>query len=116
VVRLVAYVAAQLVVSNVVMSREILRRRPKAQPGVLAHRLGQPSDEAVTLMTSIIALSPGTMVADVDATSTTIYVHFFQLDDVDAARRGLDRLEQVVTGAIVRAPAPRLTPTSEEPP
>ena len=41
------------------MTREILRRRPTVRPGVIAHRLQWPSDYVVTLMTSIIALSPG---------------------------------------------------------
>jgi multicomponent Na+:H+ antiporter subunit E len=98
--RLVAYVVRQLVLSNLVMAREILRRTPRALPGVLAHRLERPSDEVVTVMTSIIALSPGTMTVDVDDDSSTVYVHFFLLSDVDAARAGLRRLERLVVGAI----------------
>ncbi len=98
--RLAAYVLVQLVNSNVVMTRQILRRRPHARPGVLAHRLRQPSEEVVTVMTSVIALSPGTMTVDVDSESTTIYVHFFHLGDVEAARRSLRRLEGLAVGAI----------------
>lgn len=97
---LVGHVAVQLVASNVVMAREILRRTPRARPGVLAHRLLEPSEEVVTVMTSIISLSPGTMTVDVDAGSTTIYVHFFQLDDVPAARAFLRKLERRVDAAI----------------
>ena len=100
VVRLAAYMASQLLVSNVLMARQILSRRPDASPGVIAHRLRRPSEEAVTVMTSIIALSPGMMTVDVDPQSTTIYVHFFRLRDVDAARRGLERLERLVFAAI----------------
>jgi multicomponent Na+:H+ antiporter subunit E len=98
--RLGAYVVTQLLTSNVVMAREVLRRRSKAQPGVLAHRLQHPSEEIVTLMTSVIALSPGTMTVDVDADSRTIYVHFLFLRDVDAARASLARLEQLAVRAI----------------
>jgi multicomponent Na+:H+ antiporter subunit E len=105
---LVAYVVSQLVVSNVLMTWQILRRRPDVRPGVLAHRLRHPSEETVTVMTSIIALSPGTMTADVDAASTTIYVHFFRLHDVPTARAALERLERLVTGAI--APPPEIEP------
>jgi multicomponent Na+:H+ antiporter subunit E len=99
--RLGGYVASQLVLSNLVMAVEILRRSPRAEPGVLAHRLRRPSDEVVTIMTSIIALSPGTMTVDVDRTSSTIYVHFFRLTDVDAGRVELARLEELAIGAIV---------------
>jgi multicomponent Na+:H+ antiporter subunit E len=101
--RLLTYVLGQLVISNVLMTRQILRRHPDAQPGVIAHRLRQPSEEAVTVMTSIIALSPGTMTVDVDPDSTTIYVHFFRLRDPSAAREQLNRLERFVAGAITTA-------------
>ena len=104
VVRLAGYVLTQLLTSNVVMTREILGRRSTIRPGVLAHRLQAASDEVVTVMTSVIALSPGTMTADVDAGSATIYVHFLFLHDVDAARASLDRLERLVSHAILESP------------
>lgn len=99
-VRLAGYVAKQLVVSNIVMIRQILRRRPGPAPGVLAHKLGTPSEEVLTLMTSIIALSPGTMTADITPDSSTIYVHFFQLNDRVAAHASLEQLEGLVVNAI----------------
>jgi multicomponent Na+:H+ antiporter subunit E len=115
VARLVAFVTTQLVVSNVVMAREILRRHPRTEPGVLVHHLRSPSDVTVTVMTTIIALSPGTMTVDVDEASTTIAVHFFQLDDVDASRAALDRLERLVTGAVTLTRAdPVPTPEATE--
>jgi multicomponent Na+:H+ antiporter subunit E len=105
--RLLAYVARQLLVSNLVMAREIVRRNPRFQPAVLAHRLGAPSEEVVALMTSIIALSPGTMTVDVDGASSTIHVHFLLLHDVDRARDSLVRLEQLAVGAIAAPPGGR---------
>jgi multisubunit Na+/H+ antiporter MnhE subunit len=66
-------------------------------------------------MTSIIALSPGTMTVDVDATSSTIYVHFFRLRDVAAARRQLDRLERLVRKALHTPTTTQPFPTEETP-
>lgn len=106
--RLAGYVARQLVTSNVVMVREVLRRRPAPRHGVLEHRLRQPSEHVVTLMTSVIALSPGTMTVDVDPSSSTVSVHFLFLDDVAAARASLERLELLVSSAV--------RPTSTTPP
>jgi multicomponent Na+:H+ antiporter subunit E len=100
VLRLTGYVASQLVVSNAVMARQILRRDTARTPGVVAHRLHRDSEEVATVMSSVIALSPGTMTVDVARDSSTIYVHFFDLTDVDAARAGLVRLERRVTDAI----------------
>lgn len=112
VARLVGYVVVQLFSSNVLMTREILRRRPTVRPGVLAHQLRSPSEYVVTLMTSIIALSPGTMTVDVDETATTVYVHFLFLHDVDAARASLARLERLVSQAI-RPPTTDRRPAQE---
>jgi multicomponent Na+:H+ antiporter subunit E len=98
--RLAAYVVAQLVLSNLGMARSILRRRVTSTPGVVVYGLGTPSEIVVTLMTSIIALSPGTMTVDVDDDAATIHVHFFSLDDTDAARAALVRLERLVTAAV----------------
>jgi multicomponent Na+:H+ antiporter subunit E len=106
VLRLAGYVLAQLVTSNVLMTREVLRLRLAAQPGVLAHHLRAPSEHVVTVMTTVIALSPGTMVVDVDRTSSTVYVHFLFLRDLDAARASLDRLEQIASATIRPATAP----------
>jgi multicomponent Na+:H+ antiporter subunit E len=104
--RLAAYVVVQLVNSNVVMAGQILGRRSQVPAGVLAYRLRRPSEEVVTVMTSVISLSPGTMTVDVDPDSTAIYVHFFLLRDIDAARAGLRRLEDLAVNAIAAGGAP----------
>jgi multicomponent Na+:H+ antiporter subunit E len=104
--RLAVYLHVQLLISNLVMTREILRRRPDVRPGVIAHRLAQPSEEIVTMMTSIIALSPGTMTVEVEPDSSVIYVHFFALRDVDKARASLSHLEDLATHAISGARLP----------
>jgi multicomponent Na+:H+ antiporter subunit E len=99
--RLAGYVAVQLVTSNIVMTREVLRQHSTIQPGVLAHRLRYASEHVVTVMTSVIALSPGTMTVDVDRGSSTIYVHFLFLHDISSARAALDRLEWLASRSIV---------------
>jgi multicomponent Na+:H+ antiporter subunit E len=106
-IRLGAHVVLQLVLSNLVMAREVLRPTLRVQPGVLVHRLEHPSDEVVTLLTSIIALSPGTMTVDVEADSSSISVHFFRLTDVDEARARIADLECLVIGAIASTPRQR---------
>jgi multicomponent Na+:H+ antiporter subunit E len=109
-IALVAYVARQLITSNIQMTWTILRPRPDLQPGVLAHHLLDPSDWVVTAMTSIIALSPGTMVVDVSRDGATIYVHFVRLRDVDEAHAFLRRLEELVERAL-----PHVQEPTEEP-
>lgn len=97
-VRLAGYIAVQLVVSTVLVAREIVSRRSRVHVGVLAHDMEHPSDEVVTVMSSLIALSPGTMT--VEATPSRIYVHFLLLHDLDRARRDLRRLERLTARAL----------------
>jgi multicomponent Na+:H+ antiporter subunit E len=112
VLRLVAHVVVQLLASNVYMARQILARSPGADSGVVVHRLGRPSEEVVTVMSSLIALSPGMMTVDVDPGSASITVHVFVLHDEADARRSLQRLEDLVTGAVEIADrAPAAVPT-----
>jgi multicomponent Na+:H+ antiporter subunit E len=115
--RLAAYVVIQLIESNIVMTRQILRRDTARRPGVLAHRLERPSAQVATVMSSVIALSPGTMTIDVAGDSSVVYVHFFELDEVGAARASLVRLEQLVTNAIAaRSRSGRSVDNDKEPP
>lgn len=114
--RLAGYIVTQLVASNAVMARHILSPRPDVRPAVIAHRLRHPSEEAITVMTTVIALSPGTMTVDVDQASTTIYVHFFRLVDIDAAREQIARLEELVSGALGRTASRELAPRMQESP
>jgi multicomponent Na+:H+ antiporter subunit E len=106
--KLAAYVVTQLVVANIVMTRTILDpRSPAGRAGIVRHRLAEPSEVTVTLMTSIISLSPGTMTVGVADDASEIAVHFFSLDEPAAAAAGLVRLEHLVTAAVAsRARAP----------
>jgi multicomponent Na+:H+ antiporter subunit E len=113
--RLAGYVVVQLVISNLVMARQILRWTPELEPGVLAHHLQRPSAEVLTAMTTVIALSPGTMTVDTTPDSSAVYVHFLFLHDVDAARAGLVRLERLVLGAIGPDPRSDVDPTGAHP-
>jgi multicomponent Na+:H+ antiporter subunit E len=113
--RLGAYVTTQLVTSNILMARLIVRRNVIYRSGVLAHRLDAPSEVVVTVMSSIIALSPGTMTVDVAPDSSVIYVHFFDLRDVDTARASLVGLEERVRHAIATRPEDRETAPTEQP-
>jgi multicomponent Na+:H+ antiporter subunit E len=99
-IHLVAYVLAQLAVSNVLVAREIISRRSRVRTGVVGYSVRHPSDLTLTLMANILALSPGTMPVDVSDDPPMLYVDFLLLSDVDAARRTMERLETLVVAAV----------------
>lgn len=98
-VRLAGFVAAQLVVSNWLVAREILSRRSHIRTGILACPLHTESHGLITLLANIVAVSPGTMTVDVRAEPPTLYVHVLMLRDVAAAKSEVARLEQLLLRA-----------------
>ena len=98
--RLVAYVARQLVTSNYLVAREILGWTSSVRTGVLAYEVRQPSDQVVTLMANVVALTPGTMTVEATRDPAVLYVHFLLLDDVDKARRAIARLEALAIATV----------------
>ncbi len=103
-VRLVGYVAVQLVVSTALVAREIVSRRSRVRTGVVGYRVREPSDVTLTLMANILALAPGTMPVDVTSDPPMLYVHFLLLSDVEDARRTIGRLESHVVAALRPSP------------
>jgi multicomponent Na+:H+ antiporter subunit E len=110
ILRLLGYVVVQLVVSNLLVAREVVSRRSRVQTGVLAHHVRHPSDAVLTAMANIIALSPGTMTVDVTRDPAVVYVHFLILDDLEDARRDVARLERLVVDALGGPPDPGASP------
>lgn len=109
VARLVVHVLIQLVPSNVLVARQILSRRSRIRTGVLAYPLQHPSDEVLSLMAHVIALTPGTMTVEATREPSVLYVHFLLLSDLDQARRtvaGLERLAVAALGGVDGAKAP----------
>ena len=98
--RLVLYVLAELVPSNVLVAREVVSRRSRIRSGVLAYHVRHPSDEVLSLMAHVIALTPGTMTVEATREPAVIYVHFLLLDDLEQARRRLARLERLTVAAL----------------
>lgn len=95
-VKLLGFIGVQLITANVLMAREILSRHSNVQTGVLAYEVKSPSPWTVTLISNIIALTPGTMT--VEATDRIIYVHFLLLSDIELARSEIGRIEYYVVG------------------
>lgn len=94
--RLVASMLRDVVVSNVVLARQVLARRPKIATGVVRVPLAGCSDEVVTVIASLVAMTPGIMPIEVDQHPTVLYVHVLHLEDPDETRRGIWHLRDLV--------------------
>jgi multicomponent K+:H+ antiporter subunit E len=79
--RLAAVVLWDIVVANVAVARLVLGPLHRLRPGFIEVPLDLAHPDAVSLLACIIAITPGTVVADVDDARTRILVHVLDLDD-----------------------------------
>ena len=70
-----------LVRSNVELTRTVLRRHPRWRTAIVGVPLPDCADEVITLLTNLLALSPGTMPIELRHDPVVLYVHIMQLDD-----------------------------------
>lgn len=103
VARLLGHFVRQLVVSNVDMAWQIVRPRPALRCGIVPCRMHTRSPGLVTLITNILALSPGTLAVDVTTPEgddvATIVVHVLRLTNPAKTRQRVAELERLVVNA-----------------
>jgi multicomponent Na+:H+ antiporter subunit E len=92
VVKLVAYIVADVVKSNIVLIRAIISRRSRVYSGVIAVPLPDCSDELLTVISNVVAITPGTSPLYVTRYPTVLYVHVLDMRDPAATRRDLQHL------------------------
>lgn len=110
--RLALYMLWNAVRSNVVLTREVLSRRSHIRTGVVGVRLPECSDELLTLITNLLALTPGTMPLEVVEAPRTIYVHVLHLADVREVRHDIEHLTALAVRAFGSSDAVSSVPES----
>ena len=98
VLRLAAYFVGQLLVSNLLLSRELFRRRPVLEGRVVEVPMRTTSPSLLTMVINLAALTPGTMVVTADDAAPSVTVHVLMFDDGDdpsATIAQLRRLEEL---------------------
>ncbi|MFP3901856.1 MAG: Na+/H+ antiporter subunit E [Acidimicrobiia bacterium] len=99
-IRFVGWFAYKLVVSNVVVAREIITPRDTIRSGIIAVPMIGHSQLVTTVVADAISLTPGTLTLEVGERPPTLYVHVMHLYDVDRVRRDILTLELLVMRAI----------------
>lgn len=97
--RLAIYFTGQVVVSNLLLVALVFTPESRIRRGVLAVPLEGCSESLVRFVAHLTALTPGTMVVDVRADPSTISVHVLVRRDLEDARRGIVKLNDLVVRA-----------------
>ncbi|MFC7341418.1 Na+/H+ antiporter subunit E [Saccharopolyspora griseoalba] len=98
--RLIGYLAWDLVISTMRVTWQALRFGPNATAGIVAARLHVDSDHLTALIASAISLAPGQFVLQIDRVDRICYVYALCIDDEESVRREVARLERFVVAAV----------------
>jgi len=87
----------ELIHANLRVAYDVMTPQHHMRPGVVAIPLHVTSDIQITLLASLITLTPGTLSLDVSADRQTLYLHVMYLTDPDELRRNIkDGIERRV--------------------
>jgi multicomponent Na+:H+ antiporter subunit E len=93
------YVILQILKSNAFLVASVLARRARLHTGVMEVPLPECSDELVTIVSNVIALTPGTSPLHLTRHPTVLYVHVLDMRDVAATRRDVQHLADLAFDA-----------------
>ena len=82
--RFAGRVLGDIIVANFVVARVVLGPRSAVQPAFVRVPLDIRDDFPVTVLASVVSLTPGTVSADIDAERCYLLVHALSVDDTEA--------------------------------
>ncbi|WP_116996789.1 Na+/H+ antiporter subunit E [Desertimonas flava] len=98
-VRLACYFLGALVKSSIAVARATLSPHYRVHTGIIALPLTGCSDSVVTVIANAISLTPGTLTLEVRQDPLTLYVHAFDVRDLEQVRQDLRRFEVLAVHA-----------------
>jgi multicomponent Na+:H+ antiporter subunit E len=87
VLNLALFFVWELILSNLRVAYDVVTPRHHMRPGVIGIPLDVRTDLEITVLSSMISLTPGTLSLDVSADRKILYIHAMYIDDVEAVRR-----------------------------
>lgn len=84
-IKLTLLFAKELTMSNISVLLLVIKPKLNIQPSIFALPTELKEDWEITLLSSLITLTPGTIVLHVSNDQRTLYIHAIDVDDVDEA-------------------------------
>ena len=96
----IMYVIWEILLSNLSIAKLVLQPKPRLDPGIIAVPLRLASNLEITILASVITLTPGTISVDLGengAGERVLYVHNLRVGDPDTFRRSIrDGFERLI--------------------
>jgi multicomponent Na+:H+ antiporter subunit E len=91
-----AFYVWELVLSTLQVAIDVATPRFSMRPAILAIPLDATTDEEITALANLTAMTPGTLPLDVSEDRTVLYIHALYASDPDAVRRAMKNFERRV--------------------
>jgi len=95
VISFIFYFLYELIKSNVQVAFDVITPRYFFRPGIVSYPMNADTDFEINLLTTMISLTPGTLIIDISEDKKTIYIHVMYLTDpetfVRETKNGLER-------------------------
>lgn len=83
IVSFLAFFLKELVLANIRVAREVMRPGTMSKPAIVAIPLREHTEVELTLLATLIAITPGTMCMDISTNRRTLYLHVMDLENGD---------------------------------
>jgi multicomponent Na+:H+ antiporter subunit E len=80
------YFFQELVRASLSVARDVMRPLDQLRPGIVAVPLDLDTDAAITLLSTLVTLTPGTLTLDVSSDRKVLYIHAMHAENLDALR------------------------------
>ena len=85
VIKLASLFLKELIMSNFSVLKLIVQPTMPIRPAIFAMPTVLEHDWEITLLSSLITLTPGTVVIDISDDNKTLYIHSLDFEDIDEA-------------------------------
>lgn len=85
IIKLILLFIKELIASNIDIVKWVYKPQQNYKPGIFALPTSLKSDWEVTILTSLISLTPGTLSVAVSDNNKIIYIHAMDIDDKEQA-------------------------------
>ncbi len=73
----------ELILSNITVIKHVLKPKLNIRPGIFALETELKSSGEITLLASLITLTPGTLTLEVSPDQKTLYIHAMDIEDAE---------------------------------
>lgn len=91
----VFYFLYEMIVANIQVAYDVITPNYFFKPGIVRYDLDAKTDLEINLLSTVISLTPGTLILDISEDNKSLYIHVMYLKDrdkfIDRIKRGFEK-------------------------